>query len=231
MEWISFLEGTSELAIALRLTIATFFGSMIGLERVTKNHYHYVGIRTFALVSLGSAVATALNIKLALIGNFEADVSRIPAAVVSGIGFLGAGMIMVTGKNKIKGLTTAASLWVTATMGMALGGGFLRMGTVCFILIMIANRVLQRFSQTVEKHNRFFNVYLEVEKAKGVMKLRKFLSESGYVLLSMTKVKEKTLQSSDVAIALELDLRSQADHQQVLQKLNELEYVNYLEEI
>lgn len=230
-EFINFLEGTSEIAITIRLAIATFFGSMIGLERVTKNHYHYVGIRTFALVSLGSAMAVVLNIKLALIGQFTADVGRIPASVVTGIGFLGAGMIIVTGKNKIKGLTTAASLWVTATMGMAIGGGFLRTGIVCFILIMIANRLLQRFSQHVEKHNRFLNVYLEVEKAKGVVRLRKFLSESGYALLSMNKAKEKTLQSSDVAITLELDLKSQTDHQQVLDALSNLEYVNYLEEV
>lgn len=230
-ELIIFLEGFSEIAIALRLAVATLFGSLIGYERVTKNHYHYVGIRTFALVSLGSATATALNISLVLIKNLNADVSRIPAGVVSGIGFLGAGMILVTGKNRIKGLTTAASLWVTANMGMAIGGGFLRMGTVCFVLIMITNRLLQYFSQRVETHNRYINIYLELEKAKGVVRLRKFLSESGYVLLSMNKTKEKTLQSSDVAIVIELDLKAQHEHHEVLEKLNNLDYVNYLEEV
>ena len=131
-ELIVFLEGFSEIAIAIRLAVATLFGSLIGWERITKNHYHYVGIRTFALVSLGSAVAIVLNMELALRANMQTDVGRIPAGVVSGIGFLGAGMILVTGRNRIKGLTTAASIWVTANMGMAIGGGFLRVGTVCF---------------------------------------------------------------------------------------------------
>ena len=63
------------------------------------------------------------------------------------------------------------------------------------------------------------------------VRLRKFLTESGYVLLSMNKTKEKTLQPSDVAIAVELDLKDRTDHQLVLEKINNLEYVNYLEEI
>lgn len=229
-ELIGFLEGYNEAAIAIRLVIATLFGSLIGWERVTKNHYHYVGIKTFALVSLGSAVAIVLNMELALGGNMQADVGRIPAGVVSGIGFLGAGMILVTGRNRIKGLTTAASLWVTANMGMAVGGGFLTTGVVCFALIMIANRLLQRFSQNVEQRSHFMSIYLEVEREKGVMKLRKYLSEAGYELLSMSKVKEKTLQSSDVAISVELDLIEPTEHRQVLEKLGNLDYVNYLEE-
>lgn len=229
-ELIGFLEGYSEAAIAIRLVIATLFGSLIGWERVTKNHYHYVGIKTFSLVSLGSAVAIVLNMELALRGTMQTDVGRIPAGVVSGIGFLGAGMILVTGRNRIKGLTTAASLWVTANMGMAVGGGFLTTGVVCFVLIMIANRLLQRFSQNVEQRSHFMSIYLEVEREKGVMKLRKYLSEAGYELLSMSKVKEKTLQSSDVAISVELDLKEPTEHRQVLEKLGNLDYVNYLEE-
>ena len=228
-EVINFLDGFSTSAVGIRLIIATLFGSLVGWERVTKKHN--AGIKTFALVSLGSAVATILNIYLASMENQSADISRIPAGVVSGIGFLGAGMILVTGRNQIKGLTTAASLWVTSIMGMAIGGGFLEMGTICFVLIMISNRVLQYFSQRVEEHNRYLSVYLEVEKVKGVVRLRKFLTESGYSLLSMNKTKEKTLQPSDVAIAVELDLKGQVGHQGVIEKLNNLEYVNYLEEI
>lgn len=230
IELIGFLEGFSETAIAIRLAIATLFGCLIGWERVTKNHYHYVGIRTFALVSLGSAVAIVLNMELALRGNMETDVGRIPAGVISGVGFLGAGMIMVTGRSRIKGLTTAASIWVTASMGMAIGGGFLRVGTVCFGLVMIANRLLQRFSQRVEKYSHYMSIYLEVDKAKGVVKLRKYLSESGYELLSLNKVKEKPLQSSDVAISVELDLKGQTEHSKILEKIGNLDYVNYLEE-
>ena len=89
---LGYLQGWSDLAICCRLIIATFLGSMIGWERISKRHN--AGIRTFALVSLGAAVSTALNIKLGYIPGLEADVSRIPAGVISGIGFLGAGSIL-----------------------------------------------------------------------------------------------------------------------------------------
>lgn len=228
-EMMQYLQSFDEIAVAIRLVIATLFGSLIGLERITKRHN--AGIKTFSLVSLGSAVATVLNVYLASMDGLNADVSRIPAGVVSGIGFLGAGTILLTGRNQVKGLTTAASLWVTASMGMVIGAGFLSTGTICFVLIMIANRLLLRISQRVEEHNRYLSVYIEVEKAKGVTRLRKFISESGYTLLSMNKVKEKTLQDSDVAIVVDFDLNGTMEHQNVLDVLNNLDYVNYLEEI
>ena len=222
---LGYLQGWSDLAICCRLIIATFLGSMIGWERISKRHN--AGIRTFALVSLG----TALNIKLGYIPGLEADVSRIPAGVISGIGFLGAGSILVTGRNQIKGLTTAASLWVCAAMGLVIGAGYLLVGIVCFALIMIANRVLQNLSVSVEEHSRYISIYLEVEKLKGVVKLRKYISETGYELVSMNKTKEKTLLDSDVALTVVLDMKSTTEHQNVLDAFNNLDYVNYLEEI
>ena len=96
---LGYLQGWSDLAICCRLIIATFLGSLIGWERISKRHN--AGIRTFALVSLGAAVSTALNIKVGYIPGLEADVSRIPAGVISGIGFLGAGSILVTGRNQM----------------------------------------------------------------------------------------------------------------------------------
>lgn len=226
---LEYLQGWSDLAICCRLIIATFLGSLIGWERISKRHN--AGIRTFALVSLGAAVSTALNIKLGYIPGLEADVSRIPAGVISGIGFLGAGSILVTGRNQIKGLTTAASLWVCAAMGMVIGAGYLLVGTVCFALIIIANRVLQNLSVSVEEHSRYISIYLEVEKLKGVVKLRKYISETGYELVSMNKTKEKTLLDSDVALTVVLDMKSTTEHQNVLDAFNNLDYVNYLEEI
>lgn len=228
-EVMDFLQGWSGQAIAIRLFIATFFGCLIGWERISKRHN--AGIRTFALVSLGAATATVLNIELAGIENMYADASRIPAGVISGIGFLGAGSILVTGRNQIKGLTTAASLWVCAAMGLAIGGGFLTTGTACFVLIMIANKCLTFFSQNVEEHNRYLSIYVEVEKVKGVTRLRKYIAETGYELLSMNKSREKTLVASDVAIIINLDLKNKVDHQVVLNAFNNLEYVNYIEEI
>ncbi len=226
---IEFLESTNDIAVTIRLFLAAIFGSLIGWERVVKRHS--AGIKTFALVSLGSAVATSLNIYLAELPGLNADVSRIPAGVVSGIGFLGAGTILVTGRQQIKGLTTAASLWVASCMGMAIGGGYLIIGTICFILVMLANLVLVQFSKAVEESSKYISIYIEVNKSGGAKKLTKWISEQGYKVSSMTKSKEKTLQSADVAILVDIDFDKRRLHHEVLDELNSLEFVSYVEEI
>ena len=226
---IDFLESPQDIAVAIRLVIATLFGSLIGWERVVKRHS--AGIKTFALVSLGSAIATALNIFLAMEPGLDADVSRIPAGVVSGIGFLGAGTILVTGRQQIKGLTTAASLWVTSCMGMAIGGGYLIIGIVCFALVMLANVVLMGLSNIVEEYSKYISIYIEVNKSGGVKKLNKWIAEEGFTVRSMTKSKEKTLQSSDAALIVDIDFDKIRAHKEILDILNSFDYVGYVEEI
>ncbi len=228
-EVLEYLESANDLAVAIRLILATLFGSLVGWERVVKRHS--AGIKTFALVSLGSAVTTALNIYLAMLPGLSADTSRIPAGVVSGIGFLGAGTILVTGRKQIKGLTTAASLWVTACMGMAIGGGYLVVGIICFALIMIANVILMHLSKIVEEYSRYLSIYIEVNKSGGVKKLSKWITDQGHSISSMTKSKEKPLQSSDAALIVDIDFDKKRSHKEFMSLLNELDYVNYVEEI
>jgi len=211
------------------LVIATACGSLIGWERVVRRHS--AGIRTFALVSLGSAVATVLNIYLALIPELNADVSRIPAGVVSGIGFLGAGTILVTGRNQIKGLTTAATLWVASCMGMAFGAGYLSVGFVCFGLVLIANLLLMHLSTRVEENSRFVSLYIEVEETNGIKKLRKSFMEMGYQITSMNKTKDKTLSGTDTALMIDLDFKKRHSHLKLIDDLNNLDFVSYVEEV
>jgi putative Mg2+ transporter-C (MgtC) family protein len=109
---------STDLSFAVRLLTAAVLGALIGLER--EIHHHPAGMRTHLLVSLGAAGFTVLSI-----GGFPstgADPARVAAQIVTGIGFLGAGAILKEGAT-IKGLTTAASLWVVASVGMAAGAG------------------------------------------------------------------------------------------------------------
>lgn len=119
---INYLESFNQVSIIIRLVLATLFGGIIGIEREAKRHS--AGFRTFTLVCLGSALATIVNLYLwDITGN--TDTARISAAVVSGVGFLGVGTIIVTSRNQVRGLTTAATLWATAALGIALGAGML----------------------------------------------------------------------------------------------------------
>ncbi len=226
---LEFFEGTTDIAVALRLVIATVFGCLVGWARIVT--HHSAGIKTFALVSLGSAVATVLNIYLALIPGMSADVSRIPAGVVSGIGFLGAGTILVTGRKQIKGLSTAATLWVTACMGIAIGAGYVLAGLCTFLLIVFANVVLLRLSSVVENNSKYISLYIEVSKNRGISKLNNLMADQGLKVMSMTKSKEKTLQSSDVGIMIDINMGKKRPHDELIKLLIDQEFVNYVEEV
>jgi putative Mg2+ transporter-C (MgtC) family protein len=226
---IDYLQSGSNLAVAIRLVIATIFGGLVGWERIIK--HHSAGIKTHALVSLGSAAATALNIYLAALPELNADVSRIPAGVVSGIGFLGAGTILVTGRKQIKGLSTAATLWVTSCMGMAIGAGYLEIGFVCLLMVGFSNILLKHLSERVEGYSKYMCLYVEVNKNRGVNKLMKVMEEQGFAINSMTKSKEKTLQNTDTGIILDIDLDKKRSHSEIVSMLSDLEFVNYVEEV
>ncbi len=226
---IDYLQSGSNLAVAIRLVIATIFGGLVGWERIIK--HHSAGIKTHALVSLGSAAATALNIYLAALPELKADVSRIPAGVVSGIGFLGAGTILVTGRKQIKGLSTAATLWVTSCMGMAIGAGYLEIGFVCLLMVGFSNILLKHLSERVEGYSKYMCLYVEVNKNRGVNKLMKVMGEQGFAINSMTKSKEKTLQNTDTGIILDIDLDKKRSHSEIVSMLSDLEFVNYVEEV
>ena len=129
---------TLTLDLLLRLLVAALLGSLIGLERAYRAKE--AGLRTHFLVALGSALFMIVSQYgfedvLSMSENARLDVSRIAAQVVSGIGFIGAGTIIFQ-KHAVRGLTTAAGLWVTAAIGLACGGGLYLISTVCTLLVL-----------------------------------------------------------------------------------------------
>lgn len=138
-----------QLDVSLRLLVASLLGAAIGFER--EIHAHPAGMRTHLLVSLGSAAFTVLGIFFFVSAAAPTDPSRIAAQIVSGIGFLGAGAILKYGSS-VRGLTTAASLWATAAVGMAAGAGAWVVAVVTTVLIVLSlgplNRLIARFRST-----------------------------------------------------------------------------------
>jgi putative Mg2+ transporter-C (MgtC) family protein len=134
----------NDLAVAFRLLLAAILGALIGLER--EIHDHPAGMRTHLLVSLGSAGFTALSIYA--FPSPGADPARVAAQIVTGIGFLGAGAILKQGVT-IHGLTTAASLWVAAAVGMAAGAGAwvtaLTISVIAIVSLWPLRRIEERF--------------------------------------------------------------------------------------
>ena len=136
-----YLSEFNTASVVTRLVLSVIFAGVIGFERLRKRRA--AGLRTYMLVSIGATLAmlTDQYISLKMGGTSP---TRIAAQVVSGVGFLGAGTIMVTGRNQIRGLTTAAGLWACACMGLALGSGFYLGAVTGFVLIFIVIAVLDK---------------------------------------------------------------------------------------
>ena len=149
---MSFLE------VVLRLLVATFCGGAIGIERGKKNRP--AGFRTYILVCVGASLTMILGEYLAVMYSLwseqittllNSDIARFGAQVINGIGFLGAGTIIITGNQQVKGMTTAAGLWASACMGLAIGAGFYEGALVTFICSMLTVTILWRVEYMLNK--------------------------------------------------------------------------------
>ena len=139
--------------IALRLLAAALLGGFVGIER--ENKKRAAGLRTHVLVTLGSSLVMVLSEYLFLEyrGLTNIDPARLGAQVISGIGFLGAGTIIKQGVS-VRGLTTAASLWAVACIGLAAGSGFYAAAVIAAAIVFITLRVLGKFENVlIEREN------------------------------------------------------------------------------
>ena len=135
---LSFLDGLRGLNFAgvlLRLVLALLCGGALGFQRARQGRS--AGLRIHILLCLGGAVASMTGLYLYLVGHLPADVSRIGAQVVSGLGFIGAGTIMVTHRHTVHGLTTAAGLWVSGVIGLAIGAGYYEGGVITAVVVYL----------------------------------------------------------------------------------------------
>lgn len=144
--------------VLIRSLAAVLVGTLIGSERA--RHGRAAGMRTHILVCLGACMTSMTSVFVAQAAGIDGDVFRIPAQVISGIGFLGAGMIILKNNSMIAGLTTAAGVWTTGTIGVALGYGFY-VGAAVVTLLFLAATIL--FAKVERKRKTTEAVYLEVD--------------------------------------------------------------------
>lgn len=162
-EFFSILNEFSFISVLYRIILATIIGGIIGLER--SKHGRAAGLRTHILICVGAALISMIGIYINETLGYISDPARIAAQVVSGIGFLGAGSILIKNRDIVTGLTTAAGMWVTAAIGLAIGFGFYEGAVACAIVTVITVAFLNHFD-TAKKEN--FRLYLEIDEAKKV---------------------------------------------------------------
>lgn len=161
---LSFLDSVRDLttgAVVLRMLLAAAAGGAIGLEREFRRRP--AGFRTHILICLGACITTMTSQYLLLEMHYYTDITRLGAQVVAGIGFVGAGAIVVTRSRQVKGLTTAAGLWVSAIIGLSLGAGFYEGGIYAMLLVLGAELVLTRFEYRTLRNSSRLNLYVEYE--------------------------------------------------------------------
>ena len=153
LSFLNPLRDLNFLSVCLRMVLSCLCGAAVGLERSAKNRP--AGFRTHILVCLCASVASLTGLYLYLELEIPADATRIAAQVISGLGFIGAGTIIVTQNLDIKGLTTAAGLWVTGIIGLAVGAGFYEGGILTTALVLLIETWFSTLASRIPKRPEY----------------------------------------------------------------------------
>ena len=237
---LDYLRQLNAASLLFRLVLAMFFGGMIGLERERKRRP--AGFRTYMLVCLGVTLTLLLSqyeslmldtvwaARAAEVG-IKTDVSRLGAQVINGIGFLGAGTVIVTGRQEVKGLTTAAGLWASAWMGLAIGAGFYECVVLGFLLIFLCIRLLPYLENIMVERARNMNLYVEFSSLDDVGNIIGRIKAQGAQIyeVDIERGTEEFHRRPSAVFAIRLDRA--VHHAQVMAAISELENVTTIDEI
>ncbi len=214
-------------SILIRVVLSVLIGGIIGAERATK--HHVAGLRTHILVCLGSCVSMLTNEFIAP----NADVSRMAAGVVTGIGFLGAGTILVTSRNQVKGLTTAAALWATGSVGLAVGIAFYTLALISTLFIIISLIVLPKLELKLQRKSRAYEIHVELLSRPDLKKLLEYIREQELIVRSIAY--DSSYANSGLSVySISLLARKNRNGKylyckDLITKLEGLDYVNFVE--
>ena len=240
MEGLAYLREMNVASVLLRLTVAMLFGGFIGLERERKRRP--AGFRTYMLVCLGAALTMLLSQyerymvthawhETTMEIGLRTDVSRFGAQVINGIGFLGAGTIIVTGKQEVKGLTTAAGLWASACMGLAIGAGFYECVLLGFLLILLTNRLLPFVEDAIIESARNMNIYVEFQTLDNLGDIIARIKSQGGQIYEVDLDRGREERSKNPSAVFSIRLPGRHYHVRVLAAISELESVYTIDEI
>lgn len=212
------LREVTLLAVALRVTAAFLMGGILGLERGLKQRP--AGLRTHMLVCVGACMIMLTNQYIYQVFG-TGDPVRMGAQVVSGIGFLGAGTIVVTKHSQIRGLTTAAGLWATAAVGLATGIGFYEAALMGTLTIVMTLTVLSRLDSRMHKKTRCFEVYVELEPQLSLGMFLDAIRSKGIAIEDVQMEPNRNLEDGRRCFMLVLITRRRIGAPEIMEQLQE----------
>ena len=222
------LREITYLSVALRITAAFLMGGILGWERERRSRA--AGLRTYMLVCVGACIIMLTN---QYIYQFfkTGDPVRMGAQVVSGIGVLGAGTIVVTKQNQIKGLTTAAGLWAAAAVGLALGIGFYEAAVIGGLLIFLILTAVHTLDSHIRKNAQRVALYAEVENKMNVAQIARSIRDLGVEITSI-QLDDEYVPSADIrALVVVLRKNKKIKREDLLLDIQKIEGIVYIEEL
>lgn len=219
-------------AMLIRLVAAAICGGLIGVERGQKRRP--AGFRTYMIVCMAAALTMIIGqymwIKWMPLFKVNIDVSRFGAQVINGIGFLGAGTIIVTGRQEVKGLTTAAGLWASACMGLAIGAGFVE-GALCACLLILGTiTLLSKIENLIMQKARNINIYVEFENLDSVADVIEVIKSCDIRIFDVEINRSKSSETPPSAV-FSVRLPKHFPHVKLVSTIASVEAVKLIEEV
>lgn len=218
----------SMFSACFRILTAIVLGGIIGIERGMKNRP--AGLRTYMLVSLGACIVMMTN-QYVYQAYQVGDPVRMGAQVVNGIGFLGAGTIIVTSRNQIKGLTTAAGLWAAACVGLAIGIGLYEVAVLGSVMIWVILTILHKLDFAMRHRTKVVEAYVELNKKTPLGDFLRYVREQHIEPSNVQMEHDNVVTNNFVAFIVTLKGQENQSHDAILSAIRKMKGVSYIEEL
>lgn len=225
LNFLDYLRDVTTVSVLFRLFLAVVCGGIIGIEREHKRRP--AGFRTHILICLGASMTTLTSQYLFYNLGLYTDIGRLGAQVVAGIGFIGAGAIIVTKRRQVKGLTTAAGLWTCAIIGLAVGAGYYEAAVISTLVILVAEIFFVKFEYWVLVNSRNLNIYVEYEDNEHLDNIIRLIKGYRIVIIDL----EITKSGNNSCAIFQLQLPKKISHDKIMTAISSAEGIVSVEEL
>ena len=222
---MNYLREFNIVSMILRLALAFLCGGMIGMERGKRGRA--AGLRTHILVCLGAAMTVMTGLFAVQTLKVNSDPLRIGAQVISGIGFLGFVTLLITGNTHVKGLTTAAGLWTTAAIGLAIGIGYYEAAIICTAICVLTIVYLSRFENVVVGKNRNIELYIEIKDVNKANEVVDIITSKGNKISRLEITPARSGIVNSLGLEVTLLFGKGVEKKQVIQEIAEIPDVSF----
>lgn len=228
LEFLNPLRDFNLASVLFRLILSFACGTVIGLERSFRNKP--AGFRTHTLVSLAACIASMTGLYLYLVQGMPTDISRVGAQVISGLGFIGAGTIVVTKNHSVKGITTAAGMWTAGIIGLSIGATFYEGGILATLMVLFIETVMDKIRRKI-KHPTSFRVAISYHHRNDLDQVLRYCKDQRLTITNLQITGTNNEQLTMYSGLIELRTASDIDRENLITKINSMPGIISAEQI